>query len=163
MQYGLTTDISPTRDWQFNCRGSRLVADDFDTKLLIRTGDQPLCAVLVLAVAALNGQNSSGQRVVSYPLFAAVAVDRQTLSQLLDRGRVTPENTFQTMSEAKIQAETINAKTYRSHQDSYELATLSAVHAWSKVDSTDISASIPIAAPANAQAATKASLSGLAS
>lgn len=150
MEYGPETPLRPTRDWQMNSRGSPLKASDFETRVLIRTRGKPLSGVLVLPVASFTGHGSAGQTVAVYPVFAAVVVDRDSLRTLISKGLATSENMFQTMSDAREQAETMNRNVYKAYQDHYESAALTAVRSWARAD-TDATPVVRIEAAANSR------------
>ena len=150
MQDGLKTTLRPTTAWQFNSRGSRLDSHDFETKLLVRTNGKPLSAVLVLPVASFTGADSAGHMIAAYPVFAAVVVDRDSLAALMGRGLATAENAFQTMNDAKEQADAMNGAVFKAYQDHYEAAELTAVQSWHKTD-TEATPMIRIEPAANSQ------------
>jgi hypothetical protein len=152
MEYGLGKTISPTRDWQFNCRGHGLRTADFETKLLNRTNGNSLSAVLVLPVAAYRGTDGTGERVAEYPVFAAVAIDRDGLEEMMRRGVVTVENIYQTLSDASAEVTALNRLSQKAHDDHYDAGRLTTVQTWDKVD-TDATPSIKTGPAANSQTA----------
>ncbi len=134
MEYGPTTSLRLTHDWQFNSRGLSLSARDFETKLLNRTGGKPPAAILALPVMAHTGLGNSEQCIARYPVFAYVAVNRDGLDELLGRGLATVENTHHTCEDAREQARRLNEKSYTAYLNKYASGSLSKVHIWKKTD-----------------------------
>lgn len=134
MEYGLTTSLRPTRDWQLHSRGLGLSTQDFETRFINRTDGKPPAAILALPVTAHTGLDDAGQCIARYPVFACVALNRDGLDDLLARGLATAENTHHTCENAREQARRLNEKSCTAYLNQYAGGELSKVRAWEKTD-----------------------------
>lgn len=128
---GSNTIHSLSQAWSSESRGARLTSSDFDTKTQIRTGQNPVEAILVLPVATQTGRNGD-QIVAQYPLHAAVAVDRQMFDDMNAQGLATRRHA--TLSEATREAATLNAASETAYLNDYQSGILSQVRSWEKTE-----------------------------
>lgn len=130
---GSNTIHSLSQAWSSESRGARLTSSDFETKTKIRTGPNPVEAILVLPVAVhVAKQSEAGaERVIAeYPLYAAIAVDRQKLEMLDARGQAG--NRYTTLSEATGVAAALNRDSENAYLNDYQSGQLSGIRSWQK-------------------------------
>jgi hypothetical protein len=133
--------------WSNESRGPRLHSRDFETKTLIRAGANPVEAILVLPVAVQTGK-AADKTIAEYPLYAAVAVDRDSFAALSEQGLAT--NRHATITEASQQAAKLNRQSETSYLNDYQAGLLTGVGAWEKTEmATSNNTAITIRAAAN--------------
>lgn len=151
---------SLSQAWSSESRGARLTSSDFETKTRIRTGPNPVEAVIVLPVAhhiahhiALAHDQAditaAKPRILAqYPVYAAIAVDRQTLDQLAAQDLA--DHRFQTLSEAASAASALNRASENAYLNDYQSGQLSGIQSWQKTECEyGLEKSIAIRAAAN--------------
>lgn len=126
---GSNTIHNLSQAWSNESRGARLTSSDFDTKTQIRTGSNPVEAILVQPVAFQAGRNGD-QIIAQYPVYAAIAVDSQTLKDFEERGLATQRHT--TLSEATREATKLNQASETAYLNDYQSGALTPVQSWQK-------------------------------
>lgn len=151
MDRGPENTISLSESWQSDSRGARLGAADFETKLYDRTNGNPLCAILVLPIAHQAGIGRDGSAIADarYPLYAPVAVDRETLMTMLDTQKANIDDVHQTLSGALEQSKAYNNISHELYMDDYASGSLTGVARWSC--ERDEKSSISVGPAANQQ------------
>lgn len=144
---GSNTIHNLSQAWSNESRGARLTSGDFDTKTQIRTGQNPVEAILVQSVATQTGRNGD-QIIARYPLYAAIAVDRQTLEDLEARGLASQRHN--TLSEATREAATLNQASETAYLNDYQSGALTHVQTWERTATDQVAdTAITIRAAAN--------------
>lgn len=129
---GSNTFHSLSQAWSSESRGPRLSASDFEAKTRI-LGQHPVEAIVVLPVAAQIGKGAIGI-IAQYPLYAAVALDRDSLNQLTASG-ATPQR-HDTLSAATRNAAALNRDSETQYLNDYQAGHLASVESWHRSESS---------------------------